>query len=66
MTLTDRIHELVCVHGSLRAVGRVLRVDAGYLSRLYHGKKSAPSESLLRRMGLRKIVRIRYELRRAR
>lgn len=55
-TLPQRIAELVAEHGSLRAVGRVLCVDVSYLSRLQAGSKTAPSKTLLRRMGLRSIV----------
>jgi hypothetical protein len=62
VTLADRIHELVTVHGSLRALSKVLEVDAGYLSRLYHGKKTGPGPKLLRKLGLREVVT--YELRR--
>lgn len=54
--LQDRITELVAQHGSLRAAARVLEVDAGYLSRLQSGEKDDPGETLLRRMGLRRVV----------
>ncbi len=56
LTIAQRIDELVTRHGSLRAVARVLAVDAGYLSRLHSGEKAAPSGKLLRRMGLRQRV----------
>ena len=56
LTLPDRIHELCNQHGSLRALARVVGVDAGYLSRLYHGQKTEPGSALLRRLGLRKVV----------
>lgn len=35
---------------------RVLETDTAYLSRLANGAKSNPSDRLLRRMGLRKVV----------
>jgi hypothetical protein len=54
--LQRRIAELVTQHGSLRNVGRVLGVDVSYLSRLRAGSKTAPSKTLLRRMGLRAVV----------
>jgi hypothetical protein len=63
ISLAERIAELAVQHGSLRAAGRVLDVDAGYLSRLASGEKDNPDEQLLRRMGLRRIVT--YERRRA-
>lgn len=56
ITLQQRVSELVAQHGSLRAVGRVLCVDVSYLSRLQAGSKTAPSKTLLRRMGLLSIV----------
>lgn len=56
MTLPERIAELVEQHGSLRAAARVLEVDPGYLSRLQSGEKDDPGDTLLRRMGLRRVV----------
>jgi hypothetical protein len=56
MTLAERIAELAEQHGGLRAAARVLGYDPGYLSRLADGTKSEPGKTLLRRMGLRKIV----------
>lgn len=61
MTLADRIHELSNKHGSLRAMAKVLGVDAGYLSRLYHGQKNNPGTALLRKLKLRRIVTVTYE-----
>jgi len=56
MTLAERIDELSGQHGSLRAVAAVLKVDAGYLSRLSTGEKNKPGAVLLRRMGLRAVT----------
>lgn len=56
MTLHDRICELCEQHGTLRAVGRVLQIDAGYLSRLASGEKGNPSKATLRKLGLREIT----------
>jgi hypothetical protein len=56
MTLAERIQELIDQHGSLRAAARVLAVDPGYLSRLKSGEKDEPSNTLLRRMKLRRVV----------
>lgn len=56
MTLSERIHELLAQHGSLRAVARVTEIDAGYLSRLHAGKKVNPGKDKLRRLGLRRVV----------
>lgn len=59
--LKQRILDLKEQHGSLRAAARVLGVTAGYLCRLRDGKKNNPSQALLRKMGLQRIVEIRYE-----
>lgn len=48
----DRISALVAVYGSVRAVGRALRIDHAYLHRLANGKKTNPSSSILRKLGL--------------
>lgn len=54
--MQERIDELVLKHGTLRAVGRVLKVDPGYLSRLRRGIVTMPSNGLLRRMRLRRVI----------
>lgn len=56
MSLIGRIHELAVRHGSLRAAARVMKIDPGYLSRLSSGEKKEPSQSVLRRLGLRRVV----------
>ncbi len=56
VTFKQRLDELIEQHGSLRAVGRVLEFDAGYLSRLATGERSEPGDALLRRMGLREVT----------
>lgn len=54
--LRARIQELAKQHGSLRAAGRVLEIDHAYLHRLQQGEKTEPSEEVLRKLGLRRIV----------
>lgn len=54
--LQDRIDELVLQHGTLRATAAVLKVDHGYLSRLRRGVVTMPSNGLLRRMKLRRVI----------
>lgn len=56
ITVNKRITELVEQHGSLRAAAVALGCDPGYLSRLSHGEKTEPSDDLLRRLGLRRVV----------
>ncbi len=59
--LTKRICELEQYHGSLRALARVLKVDPGWLSRLRDDvdSKRTPSDALLRKLGLERVVAYR-------
>lgn len=60
MTLQERIDQLILQHGTLRAAARVAQIDASYLSRLRYGEKENPTNDVLRRLGLRRVVS--YEL----
>lgn len=51
-----RLAELEKKHGSMRAAARVLKIDHGYLSRLKDGKKLNPSDAVLKKLGLRRVV----------
>lgn len=59
MTLQQRVKQLIREHGTLRAAARAIHIDVGYLSRLEHGEKSNPSEDILDRLGLTKVVTYR-------
>jgi len=54
--LCRRIQELADQHGSLRAAARVLKIDPGYLCRLMDGSKVQPSDAILRKLGLKRVV----------
>lgn len=54
--LQDAVEALVAEHGSLRAAARAIGVDHAYLWRLLNGQKVDPSDELLRKLGLRRIV----------
>ena len=54
--LTNRIHELIEIHGGLRKASRNVGIDAGYLKRLSDGDKANPSDEVLRKLGLTKHV----------
>lgn len=56
MSLEDRIAELVKQHGSLRKAGRVVGLTGQYLYRLQSGEKTNPSEAVLRKLGLRRVI----------
>lgn len=59
MTLQQRVQQLIREHGTLRAASRAVCIDVGYLSRLEHGEKSNPSDDILARLGLVKVVTYR-------
>lgn len=52
ISVPQRIGELVLRHGGVRAAARAIRVDAGYLQRLYTGEKRNPSDATLRKLGM--------------
>ena len=56
MNLSGRIQQLAKQHGSLRAAARVLEIDHGYLSRLQNGVKTEPSDDVLRKLGVKRVV----------
>jgi hypothetical protein len=63
-SLADRITALTDAHGSLRQLADALGEDAGYLSRLRSGEKDNPSDEVLQKLGLVKVVK--YQLRHTR
>ena len=52
----ERIKDAVERHGSLRAVARIFRVDVAYLSRLRTSVRYNPSDRLLKKLGLKRVV----------
>lgn len=52
----EQIRKRAQRHGSLRAAARVLRVSAPYLCRLLKGEKREASDTLLRKLGIRRQV----------
>jgi transcriptional regulator with XRE-family HTH domain len=57
MNLPDYIElHLLRMQCSLRELAANLCIDAGYLSRLRSGEKTEPSEEVLRKLGLRRVV----------
>lgn len=56
MSLQQRIAQLVGLYGSLRAVSVMLEIDVGYLSRLATGKKTNPTDEVLLKLDLRRVV----------
>lgn len=54
--LRDYIDALVAAHGSWRSCGKAIGVDGSYLFRLRNGEASNPSEEVLHKLGLRRVV----------
>lgn len=59
MQIKTRIDQLVHKHGTLRGAARATGVDVGYLSRLRKGSKAQPSDEVLERLGLQRVVSYR-------
>ena len=57
MTLAERIDELVMQHGSLRALARVMECSPPYICRLRSGVTKNPGPAVLRKLGLRRVVK---------
>lgn len=53
-----RIRDLAAKHGGIRQAARVVGIDPAYLCRLESGKKINPSDAVLRKLGLRRIISI--------
>ena len=62
MNIRQRISELVIKHGSLRAVARKTDIDVGYLSHLWVGTNTNPSNGICKDLGLKKRMVIEYSL----
>lgn len=59
--LRKRIQELESRHGGLRQLSRVIGVDSAYLMRLRDGEKTNPSDRVLRKLKLKRIVTVIYK-----
>lgn len=59
--LQKRLRDLARIHGGYRALGRLYGVDHAYLCKLRRGEKNNPSDELLAKLNLRRIVTITYK-----
>ena len=55
--IKQRIIELIDEYGSLRKVGKALDIDYAYLFRLKYGEKVNPSEKVLKKLKLKKVIK---------
>ena len=51
--ISNRIADLLKKYGTYRAMSKKLGIDSGYLCSLRTGKKTSPSESVLKKLGLK-------------
>ena len=54
--LQHAVEAIVHKHGGVRAAARAIGVNYAYLSRLRTGEKCNPTATVLRKLGLRKVV----------
>lgn len=54
--LSDAVDVLVQRHGGLRKAARAIEVNYAYLSRLWNGLKSNPTDEVLRKLNLERKV----------
>lgn len=56
MTIPERLDQLLAVYTSYRRLEGVLGIDGAYLYRLHMGEKINPSDDVLKKLGLRRVV----------
>ena len=57
MTVIQRkVEELIMEFSGLRRAARLLNIDPAYLHRLRMGQKKNPSQFILSKLGLRRVV----------
>ena len=55
ITLKEAVLVIVNQHGGIRAASRATGVDKAFISRLLRGRKTAPSEETLSKLGLKAV-----------
>lgn len=56
ISIKEAVNALVERHGGVRPAARAVQINYAYLSRLRSGEKTNPTDAVLRKLGLRKIV----------
>jgi hypothetical protein len=54
--LRQRVQAVIEQHGGIRPAARALKMDAAYLQRLAFGGKQNPSDAVLRKFGMKRVV----------
>ena len=56
LRVQNQMRAMVKQVGGVRATAKIIGVDAGYISRLCNGGKFNPSDAILKRLGLVRVV----------
>lgn len=59
--LKERLDELIALHGTLTKAAAAVGIHHSYLSRLFAGEKLDPSPEVAKKLGLLKVVTVRFE-----
>lgn len=54
--LRKRVHEAIDLYGSVRAAAGQLGIDYTYLYRLSTGEREDPSDEMLKKLGLKRVI----------
>jgi hypothetical protein len=54
--IETRVAELIEKHGGLRIAARAIGINYTYLSRLGKGQKTEPTDTVLKKLGLKRAV----------
>ena len=60
VTLKEEIERLQFVHGGLRKAAKALDIDPSYLCRLRNGEKQNPSDDILEKLKIKRIITFEY------
>jgi len=60
VTLKEEIERLQVVHGGISKAAASLDIDAGYLCRLRDGIKQNPSDEVLKKLKMKRIITFEY------
>jgi len=59
-TIKAACEKSIVQHGSIRKAAKALGIDHAYLFRLKTGEKTGPSEELIEKLGLYRVITTKY------